>query len=249
MKLHILSDLHLEFGPFDFPATDADLVILAGDTHIKRNGVKWAMEAIPDTQVLYLCGNHEFYGEKFPRLVEKLKIETEGSNVQVLENDTFERDGFRFFGATLWTDMDLHGDVTEASNVIGERMNDYKRTRWSPTYRKLRPGDTRAQHRTTVSKLREFLKTGDPSKSIVLTHHAPSPLSLPERRREFLISAAYASNLEDLIVEFQPALWIHGHIHHSNDYRIGNTQILSNPRAYIDDPNPDFDPKLTIEIR
>lgn len=32
MKLHILTDLHIEFGSFTPPKTDADLVILAGDT-------------------------------------------------------------------------------------------------------------------------------------------------------------------------------------------------------------------------
>jgi len=31
MKLHILNDLHIEFEDFDPPATDADVVVLAGD--------------------------------------------------------------------------------------------------------------------------------------------------------------------------------------------------------------------------
>ena len=31
MRLHILSDLHLEFEPFTPPAVEADVVILAGD--------------------------------------------------------------------------------------------------------------------------------------------------------------------------------------------------------------------------
>ena len=31
MKLHILSDLHIEFADFVPPETDADAVILAGD--------------------------------------------------------------------------------------------------------------------------------------------------------------------------------------------------------------------------
>ncbi len=43
-------------------------------------------------------------------------------------------------------------------------------------------------------------------------------------------------------------MWVHGHIHHSQDYRIGSTRILSNPRAYIDDPNPSFDPRLVIDL-
>ena len=34
MKLLILSDLHLEFAPFETPKTDADVIILAGDTDI-----------------------------------------------------------------------------------------------------------------------------------------------------------------------------------------------------------------------
>ncbi len=38
MKLHVLSDIHIEFESFDAPATDADAVVLAGDIHIGRNG-------------------------------------------------------------------------------------------------------------------------------------------------------------------------------------------------------------------
>lgn len=31
MKLHILSDLHIEFAPYSVVDTDADVIILAGD--------------------------------------------------------------------------------------------------------------------------------------------------------------------------------------------------------------------------
>lgn len=37
MKLHVLSDLHLEFGGFPVPETDADVVVLAGDTRVLCN--------------------------------------------------------------------------------------------------------------------------------------------------------------------------------------------------------------------
>ncbi|HTD65141.1 MAG TPA: metallophosphoesterase, partial [Candidatus Limnocylindria bacterium] len=33
MRLHILCNLHLEFGPAKIPTTDADVVVLAGDIH------------------------------------------------------------------------------------------------------------------------------------------------------------------------------------------------------------------------
>jgi len=58
MRIHILSDLHLEFGDFDPPRTDADVVVLAGDIHVGTRGVAWARERFHPTPVL---GNHEYY--------------------------------------------------------------------------------------------------------------------------------------------------------------------------------------------
>nr|NQU94425.1 metallophosphoesterase [Bacteroidota bacterium] len=39
MKLQILSDIHLEFEPFEPPVTDVDIVILAGDTATGTKGI------------------------------------------------------------------------------------------------------------------------------------------------------------------------------------------------------------------
>lgn len=247
MRIQILSDLHIEFGPFEFPSVDADLVILAGDTHTKLNGLRWAKAAITDTPVLYILGNHEYYGAKLPRLVEKLKDEAEGSNVQVLENDFVEIDGFRFFGATLWTDLELQGDPYLGS-IEALEMNDYKKIRLSSTYRKLRPIDTRSHHLNTLKSLKVFSASGDPDRSVVITHHAPSARSLPERRRSKPISCAYASQLDEVVKDLDPLIWIHGHIHHTQDFTIGRTRIIANPRAYIDEPNPNFDPTFTVDL-
>lgn len=247
MRIHILSDLHIEFGDFYFPKTNADLVVLAGDIHVKLNGIRWIRKAIPDTPVIYLAGNHEYYGEKIPRLLEKIREEADGTNVHLLENDSFEMGGFSFFGGTLWTDMELHGDH-HVGSLEALQMNDYKRIRKTPSFRKLRPVDTRAIHYDTLKAITQFLESGDPGRSVVISHHAPSIRSLPEHRRAEIISCAYASHLDSLIEQRQPLLWIHGHIHHSQDYRIGMTRILSNPRAYVDEPNPAFDPGLVIDL-
>jgi hypothetical protein len=48
MRLHILSDLHLEFEAFAPPAIEADAIILAGDISTGGNGLKWALKAFPD---------------------------------------------------------------------------------------------------------------------------------------------------------------------------------------------------------
>lgn len=104
LKLHVLSDLHLEFAPFVPPSTDADVVVLAGDIHIRTHGVEWAKRTFPDKRVVYVAGNHEYYGKAIPHLTDKLRACAAGSNVSVLDEETVTIDGVRFVGATMWTD-------------------------------------------------------------------------------------------------------------------------------------------------
>lgn len=131
--------------------------------------------------------------------------------------------------------------------LAGEQMNNCKRVRNSQKgYRKLLPVDTRAAHLASVKKLAAFFETHDPRRTVVVTHHAPSILSLPERRRAELISCAYASHLDDLIRRHQPTLWVHGHIHHSIDYWIGRTRVVANPQGYPEKVNPGFQPGMVV---
>ena len=249
MRIHVLSDLHQEFGEVDVPDVDCDCVILAGDVSIKEQGLVWIRSRFREVPVIYICGNHEYYGGKLPRLTEKLREKTQGTNIHFLEDTSVTIGGVHFFGCTLWTDMALQGDpFVGCAAAVGE-MNDYKRVRNSAQhYRHLLPQDTRLLHARSLEAMRGFFKAHDPRHSVIVTHHAPSILSLPERRRSQLISCAYASRLDGFIEEHQPQLWIHGHIHHNNDYRIGHTRILANPRAYPDDPNENFILDLVVEV-
>ena len=78
--------------------------------------------------VLYVAGNHEHYDERIGRLHEKLREAAAGSNVHILENETFELDGYRFFGATLWTDFNLFGDRPTAMIVAGAKEKGMSRS-------------------------------------------------------------------------------------------------------------------------
>jgi predicted phosphohydrolase len=249
MRLRILSDLHQEFGETEMPSAAADLIILAGDISTKLNGLPWIRKFCGETPAVYLCGNHEFYGAKLPTVGEKIRAELAGSSIRFLENDYFEIGGWYVYGCTLWTDLALHGSWEEGAIEAGAWMNDYKRIRNSAQgYRKLYPRDTRAIHQLSLQKLERFLTTHDPAHSIVVTHHAPSKRSLPERKRANPISCAYASNLDEFIETHQPHLWIHGHIHESVDYHIGKTRIVSNPQGYPDDPNPGFRADWVLDL-
>jgi Icc-related predicted phosphoesterase len=235
LKIHILCDLHVEFGNFVPPVVGADVVVLAGDVHVKDRGLQWIFDQNFKIPVLYVLGNHEYYREKFPGLINKLKMGAEGTNVHVLENDS--------------VDMELLGDSHVASIAAADAMNDYRLIRHSKTYRRLSPKDTRMYHFRSVRKLTEFLKAGEPERSIVVTHHAPSIQSIVDRYRTDPVSAAFASNMDDFILEHQPRLWIHGHIHESFDYEIGKTRVVCNPRGYAPiEINKGFRPNYTLVV-
>jgi Icc-related predicted phosphoesterase len=249
LKIHILCDLHVEFGNFVPPVVGADVVVLGGDIHVNNRGLQWIFDQNFEVPVLYVLGNHEFYREQFPGLIDQLKMEAEGTNVRVLENDSVEIGGYRFFGCTFWSDMELLDDQHTSSMAAADFMNDYRLIRLSNTNRRLSPSDTKAWHSKSVRKLTEFLKAGEPEKSIVVTHHAPSIQSIANRYRVYPVSAAFASNMDDFILERQPFLWIHGHTHESFDYRIGKTRIVCNPRGYASTAeNKNFKPDFTVGV-
>ncbi len=56
MKLHILSDVHLEFSAFQSPATEVDVVIMAGDVIKGGVGASWARSAFPCKEITYVSG-------------------------------------------------------------------------------------------------------------------------------------------------------------------------------------------------
>lgn len=249
MRIRILSDLHREFGPTDIPKLDADLIVLAGDIATKTNGLEWIRSFAGDIPTAYICGNHEFYGAKFPQVREKLQDLTKDTNIHVLEDSFFELNGWFIYGCTLWTDLALHGDWKTGAAEVKQGMNDYKRIRNSAKgYRRLTPEDTRLTHHMSLQRLADFFKNHDPRKTIVVTHHAPSALSLEEELRADPMSCAYASHLDEFIKTHSPRLWIHGHLHHSNDYWIGETRIISNPQGYPDEINSGINWLMSVTL-
>jgi len=248
MFIHILSDLHIEFEPFEPPPTESDVIILAGDIHIGSKGLLWAKESFAGKPVIYVLGNHEYYGKALPKLTEKLKQEAVGSNVHILENDSVIVGDVVFLGCTLWTDFELLGDPRIAGYEATQKMTDYKKIRVSPQYRKLRSIDTAVIHRRSLRWLKKALANHAGKNVVVVTHHAPSKRSLPQWYAEDLLSAAYASHLDEVVASSKVKLWIHGHIHAPRDYVIGATRVVCNPKGYPDEYNERFQADYVIEI-
>lgn len=251
MKLYILSDLHLEFGDFAVPRVDCDAVVIAGDLHVGLRGLEWAASRLPSCPILYVLGNHEYYGGAIPKLATRIAEAAAALDprIRVLNKGEIQLGDVVVFGATLWTDFELHGEPRLAMFDAQDRMTDFNRIRVSPRYRRLRPADTRAMHGSERRWLAEKLRTHSTRRSVVVTHHAPSKRSLPRHLRDDPLAPAYASALDGLVQASGAELWVHGHCHFAVDYRMGETRVISNPRGYLpDDLSPGFRADLVVEV-
>ena len=95
---------------------------------------------------------------------------------------------------------------------------------------------------------RELQQTGDAA-TVVISHHAPSPRSIADKYRGNALNPAFVSDLEALILEYDIALWIHGHTHTAFDYSIGETRVICNPRGYLPyETDTGYKPDMVLEI-
>ena len=248
MRLQVLSDLHLELGSYEPEATRADVVVLAGDIHVGSEGRKWAQQHFSGKPVIYVLGNHEFYRHSLPEVTEELKRKTKGSQIHVLENNAAQIDGVTFLGCTLWTDFELYGDPEAAMMVADQRICDFTVIERKSEKGYFRPWQSVKLFAQSVAWLKGEFAKHDPARTIVVTHHAPSPRSIPECHADSLLSAAFASDLDDFIKESGVRLWIHGHLHHNVDYRIGKTRVYSNQRGYPGRVLDGFDPSAVVRV-
>lgn len=250
MKLNVLSDLHLSRGALPLPATDADAVVLAGDIARPREAISWASGFAKP--VLYVPGNHEFYGGSIPGTVAELKRLSAGTGIRVLDNDEALIDGVRFLGTTLWTDFMLfgEGEKRQAATQEAQRfMRDFSSIRVSEAL--FTPEASAALFTQHAAWLESKLAEHHSGPTVVITHHAPSRQSIHPRFADSLLNACFVSDAERLIDGSRARLWIHGHTHDSFDYVVNGTRVLCNARGYAKNgvnENPLFNANLIAEV-
>ncbi len=250
MRLHVLSDLHLEHAPFAAPRAEADVVVLAGDIAPGTRGVEWSRRHFDGRPVLYVAGNHEFYGEELPGLIPRLREAARGSSVTVLERDAVVVGGVRFLGCSLWSDFDFAGrERRDESMRICERLlNDYRRIRPSERDGLLQARDTRDLHVASRAWLATCLAAPHDGPTVVITHHAPLIRRRPTSPVLAALGGALASDLTELMDRAAVDLWVFGHIHRALDTEVNGTRVLSNQRGYPHEPVAGFDPGLVVEL-
>ena len=230
MRIHLLSDLHLEFQDFSPATLDADVVVLAGDVDLLARGVKWANKNF-SCPVIYVGGNHEYYKGHLDRTLQKMRAKAL-SHVHVLENEQVVINGVRFLGTTGWTDFYSTDNATSAMLAAQLSMNDYKQIRTGNQYHRIRPIDLQQKSHFAKQWLLSQLSTKYQGKTVVVTHHAPSHECAPGIKYEMgHLAAAYVNDWKEF-AEFDIDLWVHGHTHVGYHKSINGIPHASNPRGY-----------------
>jgi len=253
VKLHVVSDLHLGQAGLALPPTDADLIVLAGDIARPPEAVAWACRL--GKPVLYVPGNHEFYGGSLEGRIAELRALTAGTPVRLLHDEEVLIEGVRFLGTPLWTEFRLpelgsDSNFDAAVQAATSFMRDFSRIRLREgDDALLRAADCAAMFRRHAQWLRERIARPHAGPTVVISHHAPSLRSIHPRFAGSPVNLCFVSDAEHLLAGVD--LWIHGHTHDSFDYQVGATRVLCNPRGYVREgvaENARFDAGLVVQL-
>ena len=253
VKIQLMSDLHLEVHP-EFrprPAPEADLLVLAGDIGSYQSGSRLAGEDFGlerfsprhgwPVPVLYVPGNHEYDNLDFDAAHQRLRETCDRLGIAWLEREVLEIAGVRFVGTTLWSDFDaLVTDADRAGGLAKVLKRREKAFRAANFYLQ-KTGATRdgqpwlaegwrEQALVCIPWLRDALATPFDGTTVAVTHFAPTLRSADPRYGMVPGTAGFCNSLDELLPRAQ--LWIHGHLHHQQDYVAEGCRVVANTLGY-----------------
>jgi Icc-related predicted phosphoesterase len=261
VKIFLISDIHFEFHnnvdwlPLLPDGNQFDVLVLAGDIGHGpwlATGLRRLRSRFPSKPIVYVAGNHEYYRGNVTRSpVGDIGI----GNFHYLEKCSVELSGYKFIGTTLWTGFDCLGsDLIERAMHLSKysvadfmeiRIAELTETNGVPL--RITPEYMRDMYLQSRAWLDAELAGSDPEKAIVITHFPPSREFRHGQIREDVISAYFQSNCIDLIQKYQPALWLYGHNHWSDQQQCGKTRVISNQYGYPRE-GARYRPDLIIEL-
>ncbi len=250
IQLQCASDLHLERRSSRFLQLlkpSGDILILAGDIgypgrKIYGQFLHWC--SLKFKFVVLVPGNHEYYGSSVPKVNKILKQLCQKYGVYFLEKDILEISelGIVILGTTLWSNI-----PDNKACYISEAIEDYHAIKdFSPKI----SHELYLENREWLKTKIKFYRARNPEYSIVvITHHAPEMTNtINPRYRGFPDNCAFASDCTDIMEGVN--LWIYGHTHYNNTFKIGSTTITSNQRGYPREfTGESYSKKFTIKMK
>ncbi|KKN76103.1 hypothetical protein LCGC14_0372980 [marine sediment metagenome] len=218
-----MSDLHLECSDF-VVEKNGDVLVLAGDIFTGHSAERFEIfldrtMALGYQAVLFVLGNHEGYGWSISEAKEFLRtLEDEHDRFCFLDQDVVTIDGQRFVGATLWSNPAQNAHIQARLYI-----NDYRSIRgWTID-------DHVNAHWKDLNYLLKVIKEGD----VVITHFPPTFNGVDRARfAGDVLNSWFVNDMNLMIREMKPKLWISGHTHHVWDEMVGVTRDVGNCRGY-----------------
>jgi hypothetical protein len=203
-------------------AGEAEVLVLAGDIAVGAKEVSMALYKFSDAypQVVYLPGNHEFYGQDM-QCLDNMVLP---ANVHVLNPGVIKLGDITFIGASLWTNFRNDSFAMHAANRM---ISDFSRIRnFSP----LKAKALFEQHWEFI----KFHYGHSSGKKVIVSHFLPAVECISERfRDEGLLNYYFANDLGSEIQDMSDVVWMYGHTHDSGDFMLGDTRMLCNPMGYM----------------
>jgi predicted phosphodiesterase len=253
MKIQLLSDLHLEVHPHfqPRPAPGADLLVLAGDIGSYQAGSllagddfgleRFSPRAGWPVPVLYVPGNHEYDNLDFYAAHDRLRATCDRLGITWLEREVAVLERVRFIGTTLWADFDALLTDSDRSGGLDKVLKRREKAFRAANFYLQKTGTTRHgqpwlapgwrdQALVCIEWLRQALATPFDGSTVVVTHFAPSLRSADPRYGLVPGTAGFCNSLDDLLGQAQ--LWLHGHLHHQQDYVAQGCRVVANTLGY-----------------
>ncbi len=233
MKIKLMSDLHSEFwhpNRGQVPAhllensQKADVIILAGDIEVGMLKTANVLHQFAEVyqKVVYLPGNHEFYGSNIHEMDDLRMWVPE--NVYVLNPGVVKINDVTFIGAPLWTNF--RGGHPGAKQSAKQCISDFRQIR------DFGPEVCEALFNEHATFIHEVYNA-TPGKKVIVTHFLPAIECIDKQyQNEGLLNYYFANDMASWISTLEDTTWCFGHTHESVDIKINNTRLLCNPYGY-----------------
>jgi len=231
LKIKYMSDNHQEFGSHfpEYYSKDTNLYnifVIAGDFSNFNSPIllKELAELIAPKPLLYVTGNHDYYHSNRVAVDKNFKmLDEEVENFHFLNHNVLNFMGVNFIGCTGWQNIEGYNSYDHPINDFN-LISDHPKNihRWG-----------KEDHEFLESSLKEYKNT-----PMVIVTHVPPISDCVDKTDSYFndtrkMADSYHNNYENLIIEYKPILWIHGHMHNAYHEKFHKTMITRNPFGYM----------------
>jgi predicted phosphodiesterase len=248
MKIRLLSDLHHEFRPDTFTHqqflkhSGEDVTVLAGDIAVGANNVAKVLDMFllaGHRKIVYVPGNHEFYGNYYTEVMADLEIICHHRDVTLLRPGTkLVKDGVVFFGGTLWTNF---GENPNIEDVCKISISDFR------VIKGFKPAMCKALYYNDEAWIKRVYKQYPTHKKVIVTHFLPAMECVHHKYAGQALNKYFANDLGSWIETLDNTVWMYGHTHDAMNHKLGSTRLVCNPMGYPNEYNH-FDPFMSIVV-